>query len=63
MLIEILKLKLNLGAHPVLREVSLALQKGQIYGLLGPNGGGKSTNISVVTGLRACMGGSVRVLG
>lgn len=63
MLIEISKLKLNLGTHAVLRDVNLTLQKGQIYGLLGPNGAGKSTTISVVTGLRAPTGGSVRVLG
>ncbi|MBZ0091165.1 MAG: ABC transporter ATP-binding protein [Sulfuricellaceae bacterium] len=63
MLIEIHKLKLNLGTHTVLRDVNLTLQKGQIYGLLGPNGAGKSTTISVVTGLRAPTAGSVRVLG
>lgn len=63
MLIEISKLKLNLGTHAVLRDVNLTLQKGQIYGLLGPNGAGKSTTISVVTGLRAPTDGLVRVLG
>lgn len=63
MLIEIRKLKLNLGPHAVLRDVNLTLEKGQIYGLLGPNGAGKSTTISVVTGLRAPLSGSVRVLG
>ena len=63
MLIEICKLKLNLGTHAVLRDINLTLQKGQIYGLLGPNGAGKSTTISVVTGLREPTSGSVRVLG
>ena len=63
MLVEIRKLKLNLGPHAVLRDVNLSLEKGQIYGLLGPNGAGKSTTISVVTGLRAPSSGSVRVLG
>jgi ABC-2 type transport system ATP-binding protein len=63
MLIEIRKLKLNLGAFAVLRDVNLTLQEGQIYGLLGPNGAGKSTTISVITGLRAPTAGSVRVLG
>lgn len=63
MLIEIRKLKLNLGTHTVLRDVNLTLQKGQIYGLLGPNGAGKSTTISVITGLRSPTDGSVRVLG
>ncbi len=63
MLVEIRELTLNLGTHAVLRDISLTLQKGQIYGLLGPNGAGKSTTISVVTGLRAPTSGSVRVLG
>lgn len=63
MLVEIHKLKLNLGSHAVLHDVNLTLQKGQIYGLLGPNGAGKSTTISVITGLRVPTGGSVRVLG
>lgn len=63
MLIEISKLKLNLGTHAVLRDVNLTLHKGQIYGLLGPNGAGKSTTISIVTGLRPPTSGSVRVLG
>lgn len=63
MLVEIHKLKLNLGSHAVLHDVNLTLQKGQIYGLLGPNGAGKSTTISVIAGLRVPTGGSVRVLG
>ncbi len=63
MLIEIRKLKLDIGSHALLRDVSLTLQKGQIYGLLGPNGAGKSTTISAVTGLRMPTSGSVRVLG
>jgi ABC-2 type transport system ATP-binding protein len=63
MLIELRKLKLNLGTFAVLRDVNLTLRKGQIYGLLGPNGAGKSTIISVITGLRAPTAGSVKVLG
>jgi ABC-2 type transport system ATP-binding protein len=63
MLIELRKLKLNLGTFAVLRDVNLTLRKGQVYGLLGPNGAGKSTIISVITGLRAPTAGSVKVLG
>ena len=62
-LIEIDKLKLNLGANTILRDINLTLQKGQIYGLLGPNGAGKSSTISVIAGLRQPTSGSVRVLG
>ena len=63
MLIDIHKLKLDLGGHAVLRNVNLTLESGQIYGLLGPNGAGKSTTISVITGLRTPASGNVRVLG
>jgi branched-chain amino acid transport system ATP-binding protein len=38
-------------AHiPVLRGVNLSLYPGQIYALLGPNGGGKSTTLKVCSG-------------
>lgn len=36
---------------PVLREVSLSVQRGEVVGLLGPNGAGKTTSFYVVTGL------------
>lgn len=63
MLIEVRGLKLDLQGHPILHNVSLSLDRGQIYGLLGPNGAGKSTTISVIVGLRAPKEGFVRVLG
>jgi lipopolysaccharide export system ATP-binding protein len=39
--------------RPVLRGVTLALQRGEAVGLLGPNGAGKTTCFYVVTGLLA----------
>ncbi len=46
---------LNLGKsykkRPVLREVSLSVQRGEVVGLLGPNGAGKTTSFYIVTGL------------
>ena len=45
----------NLGKsykqRPVLREVSLSVQRGEVVGLLGPNGAGKTTSFYIVTGL------------
>ena len=37
--------------RPVLRDVSLAVQRGEAVGLLGPNGAGKTTCFYIMTGL------------
>ena len=39
--------------RPVLRGVTIALQRGEAVGLLGPNGAGKTTCFYIVTGLLA----------
>lgn len=54
---------LNLGKHykgrPVLRDVSLQVQRGQAVGLLGPNGAGKTTCFYIITGLIKADAGQV----
>lgn len=46
-----------------LENVSLALEHGQIMGLVGPNGAGKSTTIRLLMGLLAADAGDIRLLG
>ncbi len=48
---------------PVLQDVSLELCEGEVLGLLGPNGGGKSTLLMLMAGLIAPTQGSVIVDG
>lgn len=44
-------------------NVSLAVEKGALFGLLGPNGSGKTTMIKMLTGQTHPTGGSAKVLG
>lgn len=41
----------NYGRRPVLRDISLTLQRGEVVALLGPNGAGKTTCFYAVAGL------------
>jgi len=49
--IKLEKLSLNYGRRKVLDNISFSLNEGQILGLLGPNGVGKSTIFNLITGL------------
>lgn len=44
-------------------NLDLRIRHGEVYGLLGPNGSGKTTTILILTGLTEATSGSVRVLG
>lgn len=46
-----------------LDNLSLAVKYGEIFGLLGPNGSGKTTTINIVSGLSKPTSGQVKVLG
>jgi len=39
------------GGKPALRDVSFKLERGEIYGLLGHNGAGKSTSLGIILGM------------
>lgn len=47
----------------ILDDVSFDVGTGEIFGILGPNGTGKTTTVEIVQGLRPSDGGFVRVLG
>jgi lipopolysaccharide export system ATP-binding protein len=45
--------------RPVLRDISLTVQRGEIIGLLGPNGAGKTTCFYIISGLISADTGSI----
>ena len=50
---------LTIGGRPLVKEVSLNLNPGEVVGLLGPNGAGKTTTFNLVTGQLRPDAGSV----
>ncbi|MBP3443078.1 MAG: ABC transporter ATP-binding protein [Clostridia bacterium] len=50
-LLEIKNLRKSYGSHEVLKGITFDIPKGQIVGLLGPNGCGKSSMIKSIVGL------------
>jgi ABC-2 type transport system ATP-binding protein len=51
------------GAQLAVDGIDLRVSRGSFYGFLGENGAGKSTTISILTGLLAPTSGTMRVLG
>lgn len=49
-LLEITNISKNFGGLTAVDQVSISIEKGQIYGLIGPNGAGKSTLFNCVAG-------------
>ncbi|MGX7876179.1 ABC transporter ATP-binding protein [Mesorhizobium sp. ORM6] len=51
------------GRFPAVDGIDLTVEKGEVFGLLGPNGSGKTTTILLLLGLTEPTAGSIRVLG
>ncbi len=51
------------GGREVLPDLSVRVPRGQVVGLLGPSGGGKSTLMRAIVGVQVVDGGTVTVLG
>ena len=62
-IIEIENLVKAYGFLPVLKQLSLTVQRGQFIALLGPNGSGKSTLLRLLSGLSKPSSGLMRIGG
>ena len=61
--IDLRGVTVTLGGNRILDRIDLTVQQGEFLGILGPNGGGKTTIAKVVLGLIEPDAGSVEVLG
>jgi ABC-2 type transport system ATP-binding protein len=61
--ISLEKVSKRLWQREILKNVTLAVKQGDIFGYLGPNGAGKTTTIRIILGLMRATSGTVSVLG
>jgi len=58
-MLRVTKLSKAFGGVKALTDLDLSLDTGEILGLIGPNGSGKTTTVNVLTGVYRASGGSV----
>ncbi len=61
--VEITNLGFSYGDRKALSDVSFSIARGEIFGLLGPNGGGKTTLFKLISTLVSLQTGDARILG
>lgn len=62
-MIEVSNLTKNYGSHCAIKDVSFAIDSGEVVGFLGPNGAGKTTTMRILTGFMAASSGAATVAG
>jgi ABC-type Mn2+/Zn2+ transport system ATPase subunit len=58
-LVRFERVTLGYGDHPVISDLSFAVERGDFLGIVGPNGAGKSTVLKAMLGLIEPRAGSV----
>lgn len=62
-LVEVRDLTMRFGGLTALDRLNMVVEQGEVLGLLGPNGSGKTTFFNVLTGLYKASSGSIRYAG
>ncbi|MGG3467902.1 ABC transporter ATP-binding protein [Neobacillus pocheonensis] len=60
--ITVEKVSKSFGKKPVLQDVNLTIPKGQLFGLIGPSGAGKTTLVKMIVGMEKADTGTIHVL-
>jgi len=61
--IEVAGLSKSYGSKEILREISLSVREGEIFGIIGPSGAGKSTFLRLLDLIEMPTGGTLSILG
>ncbi len=62
-IIECIDVSFSYGSENVIQDVYLAVHRGDYLGIVGPNGGGKTTLLKIMLGLLTPQSGSVKLFG
>ena len=62
-IIEFKNVSLSYGKRLILDNINFTINEGQIFGMLGPNGVGKSTIFNLITGLISINSGEIKING
>ena len=62
-ILEVKHMDKNFGVTVALNDVSFSLERGNVYGLIGENGSGKSTVSSIIAGMQTATKGEMTYLG
>jgi ABC-2 type transport system ATP-binding protein len=60
--IQVQEVSKRFGKKEILNKVSLSIPKGEIYGLIGPSGAGKTTLVKLIVGMERVDQGTIQVL-
>src|SRR4030066_440991 len=61
--IDIKNVSLSIKDREILKDINISLEEGHFLGIVGPNGGGKTTLVKVILGLIKPSSGSVSIFG
>lgn len=61
-IVKVEQVSKSFGKKIILKDVNLNIEKGQIYGLIGPSGAGKTTLVKMIVGMEMADKGVIEVL-
>jgi branched-chain amino acid transport system ATP-binding protein len=62
-LLEVIRLSKRFGGLQAVKDLDLEIKQGEIFGLIGPNGSGKTTTFNLISGLYRPTGGHIKFKG